>query len=140
MNIQDFNKLIIAAHTGNTLITSKHNPNQICNFYKNRSVVAHAVVENFIPFIQGGKYKVKLYHNNNYPKSPLYWTITPNPDSEILIVASGLTGNTPKTALDTLVVVSGSSQGLHMYGTSSGDIWKRVSDQRLIFKYELEPN
>ncbi|MBP7506685.1 MAG: hypothetical protein KA807_02585 [Prolixibacteraceae bacterium] len=133
MDFDKLKKLILDADTNGTLITSKHDPDKANTIFSSfRTVVSKQVADNLIHFINEEKYSIKEYHNTNYPLSPLYYTITPYLDSQYSIASSGITGNYPTSALDTLVIVSGGTAGIHMYGNSSSDIQNKVSSGKLI--------
>jgi|GEM_PF-4816473 len=133
--MMDFNtikQLILSADTKGTLITSKHDPHKVPTIYSSfRTVVSEQVANNLIQFINDEDYIMKEYQNSDYPLSPLYYTITPKSSSAFTIPSSGVTGNIATSALDTLIVVSGGTAGLHMYGNSSIDIQNKITNGKL---------
>jgi hypothetical protein len=138
----DFNelkKLILDADSNGTLIISKHDPDKVSTITTAfRTVVSKNVADNLVQFINEEEYSVEEYQNVEYPLSPLYFAITPNPSSQYTIASSGVTGNYPTSSLDTLIIVSGGSAGIHMYGNSSSDIQSRVTNSTLINKRKLK--
>jgi hypothetical protein len=62
--------------------------------------------------------------------------IIPNSSSSFSIPASGVTAHSPlaSTVLDSLIVVSGSSQGWHIFGEDSLEIQNKISQGNLIDK------
>jgi hypothetical protein len=118
----DFQELLLeAAHNG-TLMTQKHDPDRlgVASWTDYRSVLSHELADDLEGFISRGLYNTYYYHNSLHPSSPDYWVIE-SVDSGFNTVASGVPGfsNWPDRMLDRLVVVSGLSQGLHMFGESS---------------------
>jgi hypothetical protein len=133
INLEKLKELILHAHRNDKLITSKHDPDKVSIISTPyRSVVSKQVADNLVEFINEGKYTAKEYQNTDHPLSPLYFTITPSSDSLYQIPSSGVTENHPSSALDTLIVVSGSTAGIHMYGNSSADIQNKISNGKLI--------
>lgn len=133
MDSNELIKLILEADSNGTLITCKHDPDKVSTIYSSyRTVVSKEVADNLIHFINDGKYSIKEYHNKDFPLSPLYYTITPYQNSQYSVASSGVTGNYPTSALDTLVIVSGGTAGIHMYGNSSSDVQNKVSNMKLV--------
>jgi hypothetical protein len=133
MDFPQLKQLILQAHANGTLITEKHHPDKVSTIYTPyRTVVSKSVADNLESFINSEDYSVHEYHNTDYPLSPLYFTITPNSASTYSVAASGVTGNVPINAMDTLVIVSGGTAGIHMFGTSSSDIVTQETNGRLI--------
>lgn len=127
IDFETFKQLLLDADSKGKLIIDKHNPDKVSTIISPfRSVVSKKIADNFLSFINEEMYSIKEYYNTEYPLSPLYFTITPNPDSSYLIASSGITGNVPSSAMDTLIVVSGGTKGIHMFGSSSIDISNRV--------------
>jgi hypothetical protein len=65
--------------------------------------------------------------------------IFPNSGSSCSIAASGVTANSPvaSTVLNSLVIVSGSSIGCHMFGVDNAEIFNKVTNGDLIDKVIL---
>ncbi len=80
------------------------------------------------------QYSVVEYENPAYQATPKYWEIIPGQNTPFSVPASGVNSFTPypSTALDRLVVVSGSSQGLHLFGEDSSAIQGRLNSGSLI--------
>lgn len=139
MEFNAFKQLIINAHDNGTLITAKHDPDRVSTIFAPfRTVVSKQVADNFLQFINGEDYSVNEYQNTDYPLSPLYYTITPNPNSSFAIASSGVTGSIPTSALDTLIIVSGGTAGIHMYGNSSDDIQNKIDNGKLLNRRKLK--
>jgi hypothetical protein len=132
----DFNtlkQLIISADSNGTLITQKHDPDEVNFIYTPfRSVVSKKIADNLLQFINDEKYSVKEYQNLDKPLSPLYFTLTPYANSQFIVPSSGVTGNIPTSAFDTLILVSGVTKGIHMFGNSSTDIQNKIANGSLI--------
>jgi hypothetical protein len=94
---------------------------------------------NLEQFIISGNYTVYEYENPQYPATPKYWEIIPDTSSPFSVPASGVNAFCPypSTALDRLVAVSGSSQGLHLYGEDSQAIQLKVSSGDLVLNGAL---
>jgi hypothetical protein len=133
--MMDFNtlkQLMLDADRNGTLIIDKHNPDKVSTIFTSfRTVVSQQVADNLVQFIIGEDYSIREYQNIDYPLSPLYYTITPNPGSSFVVPSSGVTGNVPTAAFDTLVIVSGGTAGIHMYGNSSSDIQSKITNGKL---------
>jgi hypothetical protein len=132
MDFITLKQLILSADTNRTLITAKHAPNNVSTIYSRyRTVVSDQIANNLIQFINDEDYIVKEYQNLDYHLSPLYYTITPKSSSSFNVPSSGVTGNVATSALDTLIVVSGGTAGIHMYGNSSIDISNKITNGKL---------
>jgi hypothetical protein len=132
MDFKTLKQLMLEADRKGTLIIDRHNPDKVSTIFTEfRTVVSHQVAENLVQFIEDEDYSVREYQNIGYPFSPLYYTITPNPDSSFVVPSSGVTGNVPTEAFDTLVIVSGGTVGIHMYGNSSSDIQSKIANGKL---------
>ncbi len=139
IDLERLKQLLLDADSKGKLIIDKHNPDKVSTIITPfRSVVSKKVAGNFVSFINEENYSIKEYNNTEYPLSPLYFTITPNADSSYLIASSGVTGNIPTSAMDTLVIVSGGTKGIHMFGTSSSDILNRITQGILIDERTLK--
>lgn len=139
MDFNTFKQLILSADSKGTLITQKHDPNMVTTInLPFRTVVSKNVADNLIQFINSEDYSVNEYYNANYPSSPSYYTITPNPTSQFSIASSGVTGNIATSALDTLVIVSGKTSGIHMYGNSSIAIQQDINNGTLTNQRKLK--
>jgi len=137
----DFKNEIRKAANANTLLIAKHDPEQLCiTFDKYRSVISHDLANNLDNFIESNNYEVDSYENKRFPNSPQYYVITPNVDSGFSIPASGVTANSvfATSTLDRLVVVSGASIGLHIFGECSSIISCCTNDGNLVYKGKLE--
>ncbi|WP_153042541.1 hypothetical protein [Rufibacter ruber] len=138
MDFQAFKQLILSADSNGTLMSAKHDPNQLSNIYTPyRSVLSHELAAQLTSFLNSENYSVAEYINTRYPLSPLYFTITPKPGS-LTVAASGVTGTIASSILDTLVVVSGGTSGIHMYGEESSKILTMEETGILINKNEIK--
>ncbi len=131
MKKREFVNLLVEAAEQGKLMTSKHDPDEIGQFPDDpdRTVLSYDLADNLGRFVRSEKYSVDYYENTRYPNSPDLWVIEPT-DSEFDIPSSGITGDSVSTAigLDRLVVVSGTTQGIHMYGGASAVV--RAQEQR----------
>lgn len=128
-----------AAKNG-TLLTPKHDPNNLGTTYANyRSVLSFELAKNLEGFINSGEFKIIEYENSVYPKSPIYLELEPAAHSSFSIPASGVSGNSPMatTALDRIVAVSGSNAGWHIFGESSSTIQQKITAGDLRNRNEL---
>src|ERR1035437_6775684 len=121
------NLLFEAARNG-TLLTDKHNPASLSAASNSpRSVISDELAPTLGPFILSRNYSIQEYENKTIPISPMYLVITPDSSSQFNVPASGVpaystVGGAP---LDRIIVVSGSSQGIHVFGEHSGIILAR---------------
>lgn len=140
MDFSEFKKLLTEANDKGNLITSKHDPNQIDKTFRKikRSVISHELTNNIEDFINSEQYSVEVYFNNNYPSTPYFFHIEPYPGVLNTVAASGITGNMVTSTLDSLVVVSGVSQGIHMYGIDSYDVLQMEASGRLVYINQIK--
>lgn len=134
-NIQDLRTLLTAAHQNGTLLTPKHNPNSLQITYSTfRSVIAHDLADNLENFLISDEYTATLYDHTLYPNSPFYCVLDPSPSSKFNVPVSGVTSNaiSASTILDRLVIVSGNTSGLHIYGENESVIEQKRNDSELI--------
>ena len=128
MNISSLEELknsVLQANQNGTLITSKHDPQNLSNTYNSfRTVVSHEVADKIDDLIRSGEFLATLYDNNRFPNSPFYCVIEPLPGSLFTVPASGITANSaiPTSVLDRLVLVSGGTVGLHIFGEQNSSI------------------
>jgi hypothetical protein len=80
------------------------------------------------------EYTATLYDHVLYPNSPFYCVLEPSPSSKFTVPASGVTANSisASTILDRLVIVSGNTSGLHIYGENECVIEQKRNDNELI--------
>jgi len=110
MNPNDFLKELKDASSNGSLMTPKHDPNNLgTTFSSYRTVLSNKLADNLSNFISSCKFTVEEYENTKIQNSPPYFAITPHQDSGFNIPASGVTANSvfASTTVDTLVVVSG---------------------------------
>ena len=134
MNYAEFQSSLLSAFDGGSLLTVKHDPNFLHVIWaKPRSVLSYDLAANLRGFLSSGQYSVVEYENPAYPATPKYWEIIPASGCSFSVPASGVNSFTPypSVALDRLVVVSGMSQGLHLYGEDSSTIQGRLSSGKL---------
>jgi hypothetical protein len=133
------NHLETAANNG-TLLTPKHDPNNLATTYNsNRTVLSHDLANNLETFISSGNYTVRQFENTKVPNSPLYFEITPNQNSGFNVPASGVTATSTfaTSIVDKIVAVSGQTQGWHLFGEDSSVIQTKENNGDLIFKNNL---
>lgn len=139
-NKKDLIRHLKEAAKNNSLMTPKHNPYNLGTVMSGyRTVLSYDLADNLDNFIDSGDFAAVKYSNTNFPNSPLYIEIIPNPTSNYIIPSSGVTSCSPvaTSALDRLVVVSGQTQGLHIYGESSSKIQNKFTNGDLTDKTEL---
>lgn len=137
MTFKDFKNHLITATSNGTLLTPKHDPNNLgTTFSSFRTVLSDDLATNLRSFIISGKYTVTEYENKKLPNSPLYFEITPNQDSGFSIPASGVTANSvfASTIVDKIIAVSGQTQGWHLFGEDSSIIQRKANNGDIIFK------
>jgi hypothetical protein len=119
MNFDELVDHFVDANNKGELIKHKHDvanisvpystPRSVCLYYKDQMDT----------FLQGKQYELTHYDNSSQPNTPDVWTL--KPFDSVIVTGSGLAAysTTPHTALDTLLIVSGSVQGLHVYAEST---------------------
>jgi hypothetical protein len=118
-----------------SLLTAKHDPNSLGQGYKAfRSVVTLELSSSLETFILSKNYSINEYYNkdhNNY-----YYTVKPNSSSDFKITGyEFLSGSLDiGSALDTLVLFSGSNQGWHVVAETSSIISQKISSGSLVFQ------
>lgn len=136
MDKKELKRQLLLAAKNKTLVTPKHDPNQLSTTYNYyRSVLSHDLYISLDAFIESEDYTVREYRNNNYPYSPLYLEIIPNPSSTFSVPASGVVAYSPMASsrLDTLIAVSGTKQGWHIFGEDSQVTQIQVKNGDLVF-------
>jgi hypothetical protein len=124
-NLEELKNSILQASQDGSLVTTKHDPYSLAVTYPGfRTVVSHEVADNMDDFIRTGDFTATIFDHLVYPNSPFYCVIKPNPGSLFTVPASGVTGNSvsASTVLDRLVIVSGNTNGLHIYGENNSVI------------------
>jgi hypothetical protein len=138
MTFNDFKNHLITAASNGTLLTPKHDPNNLGTtvFSSFRTVLSHDLAANLDTFITSGKYTVSEYENKKLPNSPLYFEITPNQDSGFSVPASGVTANSvfASTVVDKIIAVSGQTQGWHLFGEDSSIIQRKANNGDILYK------
>jgi len=117
--------------SNNSLLTPKHDPNKLSTTYSSyRTVLSLEASASLATLINSEDYTVHEFENQNPLHGPYYMRIIPNPSSSFSIAASGVTAHSPvaSTVLDSLIVVSGSSNGWHIYGEDSLEIQNKVAN------------
>jgi hypothetical protein len=125
-----------------TLLTGKHDPNNLSNTYPNyRSVFASelAKADDLVKFIASGDYTAKEYQNKEQPNSPVFIVIKPSPNSGFSVPASGVLPYSPSPShpLDRVIIVSGTIQGWHAYGGDSEIIKADEQAGKLVYLRDL---
>jgi hypothetical protein len=141
MTFEDFRKHLIEAANNGTLMTPKHDPNNLGTtvFSSYRTVLSHDLAANLLSFINSGNYTVIEFENKKLPNSPLYFEITPNQDSGFAIPASGVTANSTfaSTVVDKIIAVSGNTYGWHLFGEDGFIVQHKLNNGDLLRKNNL---
>lgn len=140
MNLKDLKKELNEAVDNNTLLTGKHDPNNLSLIMKDfRSVISHEVSSSLSAFIKSGNYTVHEYENQNPKHVPYYMKIIPGSGTTFNVAGSGITSYStiPSSVLDTLIVVSGSNIGWHIFAENQSDINNKVVSGYLMDKGQL---
>lgn len=136
MNKNELITTLLDASKNGSLLTPKHDPNNLSTTYPNyRTVLSHELADNLDGFISSGGFEAKEYQNNAYPDSPIYIVITPSHESGFSVTASGVAPNSPFTsyAVDKLVVVSGTNQGWHVFGEDGRVIGNKIHSDEISY-------
>jgi hypothetical protein len=129
MNKNDYALLWEQSARDGTLVTDKHDPDDLGTpRSKPRSVIAAGLAPVLPGFFHSGLFTLTHYENRRYPGTPHYFEITPT-TPEFSVPASGVPpfATTPTSECDRLIIVSGESQGWHIYGESSAKIQQRLA-------------
>lgn len=126
---------LFAAAEAGTLLTQKHDPNGPPTFDSYRSVLTHDMSASLDSFLHRGQYAVDRYEDRDYPNGLGLFVLRPQPASGFSVVGSGVPSGTLPSASgeshDVLLLVSGSSQGWHVFSTSSAGVSSMVASGRL---------
>lgn len=140
MNKNELKRELLLAAKAGTLMTPKHNPDNLHVAYKNfRSVLSYHLASNLEKFIKSGNFDIKEYENKKRPDTP-FIEIIPHQDSGFRVPASVVAANSlmPTERLNRLIAVSGSRQGWHLYGESYDTILQKVFTGELEVKEEYK--
>jgi hypothetical protein len=140
MTLDDFKNHLTDAVKNGTLLTPKHDPNNLGTTYSSyRTVLSHDLASNLATFISSGNFTVREFENIKIPNSPLYFEITPNPTSGFTVPASGVTSTSifATSVVDKIIAVSGQTSGWHLFGEDSLVIQTKETNGDLLFKSNL---
>ena len=129
-----------AANSG-TLLTGKHNPNNIgTTWNKDRSVTVKPPAE-LTNYIASGDFDIRAYENQDARHPPCYLELIPSDAS--VVTGSGIPAysTTPTYSCDRFVAVSGVRLGWHIFAELSTTIQARTASGvlRLIADFSLSP-
>lgn len=128
-----------AAQSG-SLLTPKHDPANVgVQMATYRSVLTPQMSASLEQFISSGDYTIRHYEDRLYPNGAGYYEVVPSAQSGFSVVGSGIPSGsiTPSGSLDSLIFVSGSAQGWHVYAESQTNISGSVGSGRLTLKADL---
>jgi hypothetical protein len=140
MTFDELKNYLEAAAKNGTLLTPKHDPNNLAtSFTSYRTVLSHDLANNLETFVSSGNFTVREFENTKVPNSPLYFEITPKPNSGFNVPASGVTATSifATSIVDKIVAVSGQTNGWHLFGEDSTVIKIKENNGDLIFKNNL---
>lgn len=133
----DFTDQLLQALASGNLLKPKHSLSSLGTSEPHyRTVVVHDEPA-LRSFFESGSYSVTSYKNNDPRHTDPYYVVTP--DDRNVVAASGVPANVPDPShpCDIFIVVSGSSQGLHIYGESSSTIQAKVNAGTLDYLSDL---
>lgn len=140
MDLKQLKKDLKDAVKNKTLLTAKHDPINLGTTYPfYRTVLSHEASSSLETLINSEDYIVHEYENTKSNHNPYYMKIIPNSSSSFSIPASGITAHSvfASSILDSLIVVSGSSQGWHIFGENNSEIANKIKQNILIDKGKL---
>jgi hypothetical protein len=140
MTFNEFQNHLIQALSGGTLLIPKHDPNNLnVTWPKYRTVLSNKLADDLNNFIISGIYDVIEFDNKLSPNSPLYFVLTPKPESGFSISASGVPANSTiaSSGIDKLIAVSGQHLGWHLFGEDESVINIKINNGDLISKGSL---
>jgi len=117
-----------------TFVSFKHHPTGLATLQKTRSVLDPDLVDNLSGFLNSGCYSIAHFTNKAYPTTPDYFVVVPK-DTDFSVPGSGIMPASPSVLwpCDRLVIVSGASQGWHIYAELSSNIKLAQSNGQLTF-------
>jgi hypothetical protein len=123
---------------GGALLTPKHDPN--ASYQQNvpiRSVVSQQLSSSLESFIVSKNYTVDEYYNpvhNNY-----YYVVTPDPSLGFNVAGYYMLSGSQATgsALNSMIMVSGSTQGWHIFTEASATIAQKMAAGELVYEGKL---
>lgn len=133
MNKGELAKKLEQAAIDGTLVTEKHDPDKLAiTKPQPRTVIAGELAPELPALFKSLNFDVTHYENPRYPQTPDLWEIEPK-DPRFSVPASGVPpySTTPSGQCDRLIVVSGSSQGLHIFGESHAELQRRLAAGQL---------
>ena len=133
----DLQQQLIQSLDDGTLISAKHDKSSLRTPESGYKTVVVPDSAELKVFLNEGKYSAKLYRNNNPRHPDPYVVITP--DDTSYVSASGVPSMSPSPShpCDVFVAVSGSTQGLHLYGEESSKIAGYESKNDLTYLSDL---
>ena len=140
MDAEDFLKHLKQAADDGKLLQPKHDPNNLSTpETKYRSVLSYDLASGLEGWVKSEEYTVEEYENSNYPQTPLLYALTPT-NPTFSVPASGVVAGdiVPSTPLDTIIAVSGSTQGWHLYGDNRARMDQDVCNGKLKNKRKLK--
>jgi len=133
----DLQQQLIQSLDNGTLISAKHDKSSLGTPESGYKTVVVPDNADLKTFLNEGKYSAKVYKNNN-PKHPdPYVVITPVDTG--YVSASGVPSMSPNPThpCDVFVAVSGTKQGLHLYGEESSKVTTNETNGNLTFQLDL---
>lgn len=120
-----------------TLISPKHSVASLGTPVPGYKTVVVPDTNDLKTFFNGGNYTAKLYQNSDPKHNGDYVVITPVDTS--YVSASGVPPMSPVPThpCDVFVAVSGSKQGLHLYGEESANVHTKESSGKITFVKDL---
>jgi hypothetical protein len=120
------------------LLTPKHDPNGVFQQpVPIRSVLSQELSASLEAMLASGQYEAHEYYNSRH--SNYYYEIKPDPSLNFAITGYLTISGSQSTgsALDRMVIVSGSSQGWHVFAETSSVIAQRQVTGELVHQAKL---
>ncbi len=120
-----------------SLISPKHSVASLGTPASGYKTVVVPDTKDLKTFFNGGNYTAKLYQNSDPKHNGDYVVITPVDTS--YVSASGVPSMSPVPThpCDVFVAVSGSKQGLHLFGEESTNVQAKESSGKITFVKDL---
>lgn len=125
--------LLKSAVNSDTLLTYKHDPNSGLVYAKFRSVLTQQASGSLKRLINSEEYDLKAYYDNQHKKH--FYTLLPHDSGSYTTIGLGIPSGSliPTGSLDTFMVVSGSSDGWHIYSEDSAKIQSDAMSNKIKF-------
>lgn len=127
-----------AAAINGSMLKGKHDINGPARSEPIRSVISHKLSASLETFLSSGKYTIEEYLNNKHGN--YYFVIMPDSSFGFSVAGYDVISGSQATgsALNRIVMVSGSKQGWHVFAEDSNEIATKESTGELVFQGSIK--